>query len=145
MTNAFAVSFSRADVESRARDLFLFVFLIAWLAYTRVYWTLSAAGHTFWPTCPFLLVTGHPCPLCGGTRSFASMWEGDLGRAARFHPLGPLLFAGSLLAALLLLAGLLSGRSWRLWLSRPGRNAVVALIVVAFGISWTLKLFWLGN
>ena len=33
-----------------------------------------------------------PDPFCGGTRTFAWMWRGDLGRAVAVYPLGPLLF-----------------------------------------------------
>jgi hypothetical protein len=73
------------------------------------------------------------------------MWQADLVRAARFHPLGPILFAGSFVAVALLALGLLLGRSWRLRVSPPVRNAAVALVLVAFALSWTLKLVWLGN
>jgi hypothetical protein len=142
--SAASIVLARSDAESRFRDACLFVFLLAWLAYTRAYWTL-AGGHGLLPTCPFYLITGHPCPLCGGTRSFASMWQADIVKAARFHPLGPVLFAGALVGVGLLAAGLASGRSWHVRLSRPARNGLIALVVVAFALSWSLKLIWLGN
>jgi hypothetical protein len=31
------------------------------------------------PPCPFLAVTGLPCPLCGATRAFEHAAAGDLG------------------------------------------------------------------
>jgi hypothetical protein len=139
-----AVALVRSDAESRFRDITLLFLLVGWLAYTRVFWVLSA-GHMTLPACPFFLITGHPCPFCGGTRSFASMWQADVVKAARFHPLGPVLFAGTVVAVGLLASGVASGRSWQLRLGRDVRKTGVALIVAAFVVSWTLKLFWLGN
>ena len=144
MVGLGSVALVRADAESRARDLLLFAFLVGWLAYTRVFWTLSA-GHLTLPACPFLLITGHPCPFCGGTRSFASMWQADIVKAARFHPLGPVLFAGTFVGLGLIAAGLLSGRSWQVRFQPGARRALIAGAGMAFAISWTLKLVWLGN
>jgi Protein of unknown function (DUF2752) len=141
---AGSVALVRADAESRVRDLFLLAFLAGWLAYTRVFWTLSA-GHLTLPACPFYVITGHPCPFCGGTRSFASMWQADIVKAARFYPLGPVLFAGSLVALGLVAAGLLSGRSWRLRLEPEARRLLFGMAAFALAVSWTLKLLWLGN
>lgn len=31
-----------------------------------------------WAFCPFLALTGHPCPLCGGLRSVHDLLTGDL-------------------------------------------------------------------
>jgi len=86
-----SIAQSRPDVEARTRDLFLGLGTSAWLGYTYLYPSLSTF-HAVIPTCPFLLLTGHPCPFCGGTRSFANMWHGDVGRAAALYPLGPALF-----------------------------------------------------
>ncbi len=30
------------------------------------------------PVCPFLLITGHPCPLCGSTRLIGAFLHGDV-------------------------------------------------------------------
>src|SRR2546421_7482684 len=77
------------------RDLGILAGLVAWLVYTRVYWGLHAV-HFALPPCPFYYLTGHPCPFCGGTRSFAYMWEGGGSDAGGVYPLGPGLFAGTL-------------------------------------------------
>ena len=42
--------------------------------------------------CQFKMLTHLPCPGCGLTRSFIGMAHLDLARAARFHPLGLVLF-----------------------------------------------------
>jgi hypothetical protein len=139
-----SVALVRAGAESRLRDLGLFALLVGWLAYTRAYWVLSA-GHMTLPACPFYLITGHPCPFCGGTRSFASMWQGDVLKAARFYPLGPALFAGTLLVVGLMAAALVSGRTWRLQLEPDVVRALAAAGIAVLAVSWMLKLVWLGN
>jgi hypothetical protein len=70
---AMPLSLTRAVPAERMRDLALLAGLLAWLAYTRIYFVLQAA-HLTAPPCPFYYLTGHPCPFCGGTRSFAYMW-----------------------------------------------------------------------
>lgn len=41
--------------------------------------------------CPFLLLTGHPCPFCGTTRSWNAMLHGHFSHAFALHPWAPLL------------------------------------------------------
>jgi Protein of unknown function (DUF2752) len=50
---------------------------------------LSAAYATtgFGLPCPFRVVTGWDCPLCGGTRMGDALLHGDLGAAFGFNPL----------------------------------------------------------
>jgi hypothetical protein len=141
---ALPIAITRAVPSDRARDLALLGGLVLWLLYTRVYWTLHATHLTF-PPCPFYYLTGHPCPFCGGTRSFAYMWQGDLSNAVRLYPLGPLLFGGTLIAAGGLGLGVVTGRTWipRLtqWQWRLATIGGVSLVAV----SWALKVFILGN
>lgn len=35
-----------------------------------------------YPVCPWLAITGTPCPFCGGLRSAAALLDGDLAAAA---------------------------------------------------------------
>ncbi len=118
--------------------------LTAWLVYTKVYWTLHAS-HLALPPCPFYYLTGHPCPFCGGTRSFAYMWQGDLTDAVRLYPLGPLFFVGSLIGAGGLVSGVITGRSWSLNLSAMQWRLLIVAAVSAIAVSWALKVFVLGN
>lgn len=39
------------------------------------------------PTCPFALLTRHPCPGCGLTRATLALLHGDVASAVHFHPL----------------------------------------------------------
>jgi hypothetical protein len=128
----------------RRRDFGIALVLVVWLVYTRVYWVLHAL-HLGAPVCPFYFLTGHPCPFCGGTRSFAYMWGGDVSDAVRLYPLGPALFAGTFGAIGGLVAGAVSGRSLRPRLTATQWRGVLLGTVVTVLISWALKVFVLGN
>ena len=138
------IAISRAQAGERWRDLGLFAVLAGWLLYTRVYWVLQAA-HLSAPPCPFFYLTGHPCPFCGGTRSFAYMWRGDLADAVRLYPLGPLFFLGTVLGAGGLAAGMITGRTWTSRLTAFQWRLVTIGAVSAVLLSWALKVFVLGN
>ena len=138
------VALTRAVAGDRWRDLGIAGALVIWLVYTRFYWALHAS-HVALPACPFFLITGHPCPFCGGTRSFAYMWEGDMSDAVRLYPLGPALFAGSLLGTLGLASTALTGRTWSLNFTSRQWKILWIGAASAIGVSWLLKLFVLGN
>jgi hypothetical protein len=81
-----------------------------WLAYAVF---ALVAGRRRLPTvCPFRLLTGHRCPLCGLTRSVSSLLRGEMRRSFREHPAGPVLFAGS---------ALFLAHAWRGEATHPGR------------------------
>ena len=141
---AFPLAITRPGPGDRIRDLSILGGLLLWLAYTRVYWVISV-GHMTLPPCPFYYLTGHPCPFCGGTRSFAYMWQGDVADAVLLYPLGPALFAGSVVGVAGLALGMVTGRTWTPTLSRLQWRLLIAGFVVAVGLSWALKLFVLGN
>ena len=118
--------------------------LSGWLVYTFFFQPLQAAHLTI-PSCPFLTLTGHPCPFCGGTRSFAATWHGDLGQALHLYPLGPLLFVASVLAVLVLVALVLTRRQVRVTLTRQQQMTVLAAVATVLLVQWAAKLLWLGN
>jgi hypothetical protein len=141
---ALPISITRAVPSDRLRDFALLGGLLLWLAYTRIYWTLQAT-HLAFPPCPFYYLTGHPCPFCGGTRSFAYMWRGDLSDAVRLYPLGPALFAGTLAGVAALAVGIVSGRTWEPRLTSSQWRVVAVGVVSVVLMSWALKFFVLGN
>ncbi len=141
---AFPISITRPATGDRLRDLSMLGGLLLWLAYTRIYWIIQV-GHLTLPPCPFFYLTGHPCPFCGGTRSFAYMWRGDMADAVRLYPLGPALFAGSLVGVAGLALGIVSGRTWSVSLSSPQWRLLVVAVVTTVALSWALKVFVLGN
>src|SRR3989442_1169519 len=142
--SALPLALTRAHATERWRDLGILLPLVVWLVYTRVYWILQAS-HISAPLCPFYYFTGHPCPFCGGTRSFAYMWEGDISNAVRLYPLGPALFMGTILGTGGLAVGLVTGRTWSQRLTSRHWQLLITFGVSALLISWALKVFVLGN
>jgi hypothetical protein len=141
---ALPIAITRPMPGDRTRDFAILGGLLLWLAYTRIYWAISV-GHMTLPPCPFYYLTGHPCPFCGGTRSFAYMWQGDIADAVRLYPLGPALFAGSLAAVFGLAAGIVTGRTWTPNLSSRQWRLLIVWAVSIVALSWVLKVFVLGN
>jgi hypothetical protein len=140
----FPISITRSLPDQRLRDLGMFGGLALWLVYTRVFWAMHVV-HLTLPPCPFYYLTGHPCPFCGGTRSFAYMWQGDMADAVRLYPLGPALFAGTVLGTGGLGVGLVTGRTWIPHITSFQWRLVTILAVSLVAISWALKVFVLGN
>jgi hypothetical protein len=141
---AVPIAVARALPGDRLRYFGVLAALLLWLAYTRVFFLLQAA-HVTAPPCPFYYFTGHPCPFCGGTRSFAYMWQGDLTDSVRLYPLGPALFASTFVAAAGLAVGAVSRRTWTPHFTAAQWRALAIGAVSAIVLSWALKVFVLGN
>jgi hypothetical protein len=47
-----------------------------------------------WLLCPFRIITGLPCPMCGMTRGIASLLHGQWRDALAFHWFSPLVLLG---------------------------------------------------
>jgi len=142
--SALPLAMTRARVTERMRDLGILLPLVVWLVYTRLYWVLHAA-HLSAPPCPFYYLTGHPCPFCGGTRAFAYMWQGDISDAVRLYPLGPALFAGTIVTVGGLAAGIVTGRTWTPRLSPMQWKLIGVFAISLVLMSWAVKWFVLGN
>jgi len=138
------IAITRAVPADRMRDIGMLLVLLTWLVYTKFFFGLRTV-HMVLPPCPFYYLTGHPCPFCGGTRSFAYMWEGDLADSVRLFPLGPAFFMGALLGSAGLLSGIVSGRTWSIQLTNSQWRVLGIGVASAIAISWMLKLFVLGN
>ena len=141
---ALPIRLNRAIAADRLRDIGLLAGLLIWLVYTRMYFLLQAA-HLSAPPCPFFYLTGHPCPFCGGTRSFAYMWQGDFSNAVRLFPLGPLFFAGTFAGVGALALGVVTGRTWSPRLTSAQWRLLWIGAASAIAVSWALKVFILGN
>lgn len=55
---------------------------------------LVSQEHRLPVLCPFRLLTGHKCPLCGLTTATGRLLNGDMGGAWRAHRLGPVALPG---------------------------------------------------
>ena len=102
------------------------------------------SGHRIGVPCPFKLITGWDCPLCGGTRMGAVLMHGDLPAAFHDNPLALIGLTGLGLGWLVLLAqraGIVKGRLPAL--SRRWRRilALAAVVVVlAFSVARNLPV-----
>jgi hypothetical protein len=119
------------------RNLLLIGTGATWLLYSRFFFGLQRA-HVTLPPCPFLYLTGHPCPFCGGTHGVAEMWAGDWRQAVLDYPLAPVLFAGTLAALPVLLVALVLRRDLRVSPRVWKIGLLVAGLLLA--VNWVLKL-----
>ena len=128
------MSWLPAGRDRRRSQSVLLLVMLAWFAYTRLYFVLHPLGLTFDPSL-FMYLTGRPDPSCGLTRTFAWTWRGDLGQATRIYPLGPLLFALAAIITGYLVVAL--ARRQRLALEIPTSTSrmMIGLVVLAFAIN----------
>jgi len=91
------------------------------------------------PLCAFHFVTGFPCPGCGLTRAFISMFHGEFSRAIAFNALAPVLFVLMLLYFYRALLRF-SGRCFEYRSSAAGRRWISASFLLLFFGQWGLKL-----
>ncbi|MYR04856.1 DUF2752 domain-containing protein [Gordonia sp. SID5947] len=82
--------------------------------------------------CPFLRMTGLPCPACGLTRSWVALGHGDVPSAFGFNAFGPL--------SMLVLAVVTVAAIWALITGRPvlGRvqRALTSPVALAVLVAW---------
>jgi len=72
--------------------------------------------------CPFGVLTGLPCPLCGGTRAAKALLHGDWGLALYFNPLAIIAALALALALAMLIWEAARGRALADW-ARQGERA----------------------
>ena len=100
---------------------------------------LFARGALPWP-CPFLHLTGIPCPGCGLTRATYLLLRGDVKESLAFHAFSPVVVLGlGILTSSVLLPEKPRAR-WAESLARIERKTGIILILLA-----ALILYWLGR
>jgi hypothetical protein len=115
-------------VRRSLRDLAPALLLFAFVA-------LVVAGLPW--RCPFLFVTGLPCPTCGMTRATRLALHGDFAGATRMHPLWFVVVPACGALAIGEVASFLRRGAWggvlgHRWTARVGIVLLVALLVVWF-------------
>ena len=83
--------------------------------------------------CPFMMLTGLPCPGCGITKAMIATYQGDLVGSIRYHIFGPIAVVACLAGIALLLVELATGRTWfdGIIYSRP-LGIVIAVVLMAY-------------
>lgn len=102
-----------------------------------------------WGLCPFLALTGRPCPLCGGLRAINDLVRGRLGAALSSNLLVVAAVAAAAVGLLWWAARRAAGTGAEKFPFPAGRRTRwaellgLALLVVAFGVArWTPALAW---
>ena len=134
---------ARASPGDRVLAWTLLGIALPWLGYTRLYFYLQPRHLTF-DGGFFMNVLNKPDPFCGGTRTFAWMWHGDIGRALAVYPLGPLLFVETFAANAYAGVILIGGRALNAYPTPGVIRRLVLIGFVALGFNWIAKLAWLG-
>ncbi|WAC56270.1 DUF2752 domain-containing protein [Gordonia sp. SL306] len=84
--------------------------------------------------CPFLRITGLPCPACGLTRSWVALGHGDVGSAFSFNAFGPLFMLVVAVVTVVAIGSLVTGRPALTQVQRTLTSPVaLAVLVVWFG------------
>ena len=90
--------------------------------------------------CPFLNISGIPCPFCGLTRSLSSFLRGEILESFSYHPFGPILWGGTALFVTFSLALVFMRKTI---LFRPNHRERTALIGMVFLlIIWSSNIFF---
>lgn len=95
--------------------------------------------------CTFAWVTGHLCPTCGMTTSFAWFARGRFLQSWRANPAGSLLAPTCVVLVPWLLAGAARGRPWGF---RTLETPLIGLVSVAVTLTllfWTIRLILGGR
>jgi hypothetical protein len=82
-----------SDESIRYRNLnrFLLYAMLACLAWPFAVWALMHIFPQALQTCSSIRFFNRPCPMCGLTRGFLELVQGNLSAALAFNPLTPLL------------------------------------------------------
>jgi len=94
--------------------------------------------------CTMMHLTGYPCPMCGMTTTFALYAHLRVFDALLNQPFGVVMFGGTLAAAAIGFADLVSGRGyWRSALRAVERREQVVSAVLLGGmlLGWVYKIF----
>lgn len=96
----------RWNVEGRQRTRYLLLSALGW-AYLTYAWAIDmpgipglGAGGVI--VCPFRLLTGVPCPLCGTTRAWHAALHGEWSAAFQQHPVMPIVLPFAIVAVALM-------------------------------------------
>jgi hypothetical protein len=120
-------------------------FSLVILATAGLFLFLFAAGIPFWP-CPFLHVTGIPCPGCGLTRAIYFLLKGDVRTSLTYHAFAPIFLLGLTIVASALV---LPERPRQRWLDKlvsiEQRSGIIQILLVGLIVYWLARLIFLNS
>lgn len=99
--------------------------------------THTQLGH---PPCTWPMLLGYPCPTCGMTTAFAHTVRGELPAAFHAQPAGLVLALGTIVAAVVSLGVLMTGRVWVVNWYRVSPSWVPLGLVLLILVGWGYKL-----
>ena len=95
-----------------------------------------------WP-CPFLHVTGIPCPGCGLTRAIVALLEGDWQSALTLHAYAPIFVVAIVLIAC---ATLLPSKPRNWFMTQfelvERRTGITAILLIGLVVYWLIRLLF---
>lgn len=102
-------------------------------------------GHAIGWECSWRRI-GLVCPTCGMTRSVVLALDGEVTRAWQLAPAGPLLAAGGLTLAILLVSSAFRRAPWPRWVGAGGLAYAAATTLIWLG-SWAARFAhaWAGR
>ncbi|MCF0165653.1 MAG: DUF2752 domain-containing protein [Bacteroidales bacterium] len=103
-------------------------------------------GEGFWTGqsfCPFMMLTGLPCPGCGITKSIVSIYQGQFLQSLQYHIMGIPYVAACILILIVLPAELLCGRQLmgRKWLFNKSLTFALAAVLMIWHTCRLVRLF----
>jgi hypothetical protein len=141
-----AIPLASAGAPYSIRPYILFLFAFA--AITSISFTLTPSStgvgthrQLGLPPCGFLTVTGHPCPSCGLTTSFAYLVRGQILNSLKAQPFGTIFYAAMILVAIV------SGFS--IWNRIPVSRIISSdyfersqyALLIFFFLGWAYKIY----
>ena len=119
----------RSDGLTHAERFTRAVLLVAWPPV--ILWVIVGPSVASGGVCVFKMVSGAPCPLCGGTTSAGYLLRGEWSAAWLVHPLAVIALMMAALHSLVLLVELGQNRALvpRRWWSWPWTGWALATVV----------------
>jgi type IV secretory pathway VirB2 component (pilin) len=110
------ISTSSTNKASLIKKVLIIAGAIITLVVPFFIWQHDANVESAQSLCPFKMATGLPCPGCGITKSFISIYQGDWLKSLSYHLFGPLAFVLSFIVILVLSIEIFSGKKYFRWL-----------------------------
>ena len=110
------ISTSSTNKKLSISKLLIIAGAVLTLAIPFVLWQENSHIETDQSLSPFKMVTGFPCPGCGITKSFVSIYQGDVVKSFSYHLFGPIAFVLCFILIGILSVEIFTGKKYLRWL-----------------------------